>query len=396
MKKIVLTFLFGLFVVLAFNYKKIQNLHTVITLFDEDKIVHNFSHMHESMFSIELDSDVPAIALPKNIKPIVDKYRWENQEKSIEDYLASTTTTSLLVLHNGEIVHEQYRLGTQAMDTRISWSMSKSFLSALFGIAVDNQLIDLNKTVTDYVPELVDSAYKEVPLIDVLNMASGVEFNEDYLDFDSDINRMGRSLGLGKSMDKFAGSLKTQEQKPGTHRYYVSIDTHVLGMVLRKATGKNIKELFEKQLWSKLSPEGKAYFLTDSYETAFVLGGLNLTTRDYAKFGELFRNKGQWNGKSVIPESWVIRSTANNAPLPANTSIDTFGYGYQWWVPENSDGEFFAGGIYGQFIYVNPKKNVVIVKTSAHREFRDDGNAGRDVKHETIEMFRAITEGLSH
>ena len=379
---------------LAFNYKKILNLHTVITLFDEDKIVQNFSHMHESMFNTELESGVAPVALPENKKNISETYKWQGRDKSLEDYLVRTNTTSLLVLHNGEIVHEQYRLGTTQSDTRISWSMAKSYLSALFGIAVENGLIDLNKTVTDYVPELVDSAYNNVPIVDVLNMASGVAFNEDYLDFNSDINKMGRALGLGSSMDKFAGTLKTQQRKPGTHRHYVSIDTHVLGMILRSATGKSIEELIETQLWAKLKPEGKSYYLTDGYGKAFVLGGLNITTRDYARFGEMFRNKGVFNGEQVVPANWVALSTANNAPSPPNTKIDTFGYGYQWWVPQNADEEFFAGGIYGQFIYVNPKQKVVIVKTSAHREFQDDGNGGREVKHETIELFRAIANSL--
>ena len=394
-KKIILGSLLVILIAAAFNYKKILNLHTVITLFDEDKIVHNFSHMHESMFSVELISNAEPVVLPEAKNPIKKTYVWQGEQKEIEDYLSQTNTTSLLVLQNGKLVHEDYRLGTQQMDTRISWSMAKSYLSALFGIAVEDGLIDLNKTVTDYVPELKDSAYNNVPIMAVLNMASGVAFNEDYLDFNSDINKMGRALGLGSSMDKFAGTLKTQERKPGANRHYVSIDTHVLGMILRSATGKSIKELFESQLWSKLAPEGKAYYLTDGFGKAFVLGGLNITTRDYAKFGELFRNKGAWNGEQVIPENWVLKSTQNNAPPPPDTKKDTFGYGYQWWVPQDADEEFYAGGIYGQFIYVNPKQKVVIVKTSAHREFQDDGNGGREVKHETIEMFRAITQGLS-
>ncbi len=393
-KKILLVLFAILILTIAVNYKKILNLHTVITLFNEDKIVHNFSHMHESMFSVQLESGVSPVELPENKKTIAQTYLLKGQEKSVSDYLTKTSTTSLLVLHKGEIVHEEYRLGTQAMDTRISWSMAKSYLSALFGIAVEQGLIDQNKTVTDYVPELSNSAYNNVPITNVLNMASGVAFNEDYLDFNSDINKMGRTLGLGSSMDKFAGTLKNQERKPGTHRHYVSIDTHVLGMILRSATGKSVKELIETQLWSKLKPEGSSYYLTDGYGKAFVLGGLTITTRDYAKFGEMFRNKGVYLGEQIVPASWVAKSTANNAPPPPNTKIDTFGYGYQWWVPENAEGEFFAGGIYGQFIYVNPRQKVVIVKTSAHREFQDDGNGGREVKHETMQMFRAIANSL--
>ena len=381
-------------VALAFNYKKVVNLYAVVTLFDEDKIIYNFSNMHEAMFNVELQSGVAPRVFNKTPKTISKTYISKGTTKSVDDYLTKTSTTSLLVLQNGEIVHEQYRLGTTAQDTRISWSMAKSYLSALFGIAVEKGLIDLKKTVTDYVPELSESAYNKVPIVDVLNMASGVAFNEDYLDFNSDINRMGRTLGLGNSMDKFAASLKTQERKPGLHRHYVSIDTHVLGMILRKATGKSVKELIEKELWAKLKPEGKSYYLTDAYGTAFVLGGLNLTTRDYAKFGELFRNQGKVGDEQVVPAAWVARSTSNNAPLPPDPKLDTFGYGYQWWVPPNADEEFFAIGIYGQYIYVNRKLNTVIVKTSAHREFQDDPTGGLDTKLETIEMCRGIARAL--
>jgi len=182
-KKIISILLIILVLAVAFNHKKIKNLHTVVTLFDEDKIVHNFSHLHESMFSQKLISSAPSIELPKRNQSITDNYRWKQQSKSVEDYLTKTNTTSLLVLHDGVIVHEDYRLGTQQADARVSWSMSKSFLSALFGIAVEKGQVDLNKAVTDYVPELIDSAYKDVPLVNVLNMASGVAFNEDYLDF---------------------------------------------------------------------------------------------------------------------------------------------------------------------------------------------------------------------
>jgi len=392
-KKILIAVVLLALVFVAFNYQKIKNLRAVITMFNQDKIVHNFSHMRDSMFSIDIERGTKAKPLPSALEAFPDiNYLWRNQTKPVKAWLDETDTTSLLVLRDGVIVHEEYRLNTQPMDQRISWSMAKSFLSALFGIAVHEGLIkNLDDAVSDYVPELKESAYNNVPIRHVLNMASGVGFDEDYLAFNSDINKMGRVLGLGGSMDKFTKNMQDVARASGTNRHYVSIDTHVLGMVLRKVTNKPIKEYFEQKLWSYLNAEGDAYYLTDGHGVAFVLGGLNLTTRDYARFGELFRNKGVWNGKQIVPASWVAESTVNSAPPPL-VKEDTFGYGYQWWIPENSEGEYFAGGIYGQFIYVNPKNKTVIVKTSADREFRNDGVSGRDVKHETVQMFRAITE----
>ncbi|NNC97387.1 MAG: serine hydrolase [Gammaproteobacteria bacterium] len=391
-------FLLLVAILAAFNHKKITNLVHVLNLFDEGPIVQNFSHMRKAFYFDEIPASGGKHTWPVSQNPVElpELYSWQGKNKSVSAYLDETRTTSLLVIKNGEIVYEDYRLGTGQNDHRISWSMAKSFLSAMFGVAVDEGKIkSLDDPVTAYVPELSVSAYNNVPIRDVLYMASGVEFDEDYLDFHSDINKMGRILALGGSMDKFAIKMQEVARPSGQNRQYVSIDTHVLGMVLRNATKQSNKEYLIEKLWNKLGSERDAYYLTDGNGIAFVLGGLNMTTRDYARFGELFRLQGQWQGEQIIPKEWVSESTANSAPPPVDPVNDTFGYGYQWWVPQNANGDFFAGGIYGQFIYVNPKLHTVIVKTSAHRGFRNDGNFGRDVKHETIEMFRAIANSLN-
>ena len=138
----------------------------------------------------------------------------------------------------------------------------------------------------------------------------------------------------------------------------------------------------------------KFYYLTDGYGVAFALGGLNVRTRDYARFGQMMLDYGQFNGRQIIPSDWVRESTKASAP-PASDKADRMGYGFQWWVPVNADDEFYAIGIYGQYIYVNRPARVVIVKTSAHRDFDNDGVGGSLVEEETMEMFRAIAAGLS-
>lgn len=397
MKKILLGLFLVLLVLLTTQYERIKNIYHVQTLFDADKIVHNFSNMDAVMYHKKLPrsqgthhwSVAQSISLPKT-------YLWQGDEKSVRAWLDTTDTTSLLIVKDGKIIFEEYLKGTSENDKRISWSMAKSYLSALFGIAVNEGLIDLNKTVTDYLPEFQNTAYNKVPIIDVLNMASGVEFDEDYLKFSSDINKMGRVLALGGSMDEFAQTLEVRAREPGTNRYYVSIDTHVLAMILRKVTGKDLHTYFQTELWNKLGSEQDVYYLTDGHGVAFALGGLNMTTRDYARFGQLFLQKGKWQGEQIVPAKWVEQSTVDTAPTPLKSS--SFGYGYQWWVPQASAEkgfhDFTAGGIYGQFIYVNPKYNVVIVKTSAHRGFRDDGQQGDLIKAETMEMFRSIAASL--
>lgn len=379
----------------VWNRERLVRLYHVTSLFDAENIVGNFSHMADVFFSAPIPRSGEPQPWPVALAPMPETYVWQGETKSLADRLAATSATSLLVVRDGTIVAEDYYLGTAREDRRISWSMAKSFLSALFGIAVgEGKIASLDARVTDYVPELQGGAYDGATIRNVLNMASGIRFNEDYLDFNSDINRMGRVLALGKSMNAFAAELKEKEREPGTARQYVSIDTHVLGMVLSAATGRNVIDYFAEKLWSKLGPEGDAYYLTDGYGVPFVLGGLNMETRDYARLGQLYLDGGRWHGVEVVPEDWVRQSVAPSAP-PVSNPNDVFGYGYQWWVPVDADGEFYAVGIYGQYIYVNPKARIVVVQTAADRNFRADGHDGHIVKQETIAMFRAIAEHYS-
>lgn len=380
------------------SWPRLANLFNVVTMFGEDKIVANFSNMREVLYHVDIagSSNPQPWPLAERELELPRSFAWHGKAQSLPAFLDRTATTSLLVVQDGKIMFEDYRLGTEQADLRISWSMAKSFLSALFGIAVHEGAIrSLEQPVTDYVPTLKDSAYDGVPIRHVLNMASGVEFDEDYLAFNSDINKMGRVLALGGSMDEFAKNLERRARAPGTQRQYVSIDTHVLAMVLRAATGLPLRDYFEEKLWSRLGSEGPAYYLTDGGGVAFALGGLNMMTRDYARFGELFRLRGNWRGEQVVPGEWVDESTMNSAPPTISTYRRELGYGYQWWVPPRADGEFFAVGIYGQYIYVNRKTGTVIVKTSADRNFRSDGRGGAKVIQQTIELFRVIARSAS-
>jgi CubicO group peptidase (beta-lactamase class C family) len=201
-------------------------------------------------------------------------------------------------------------------------------------------------------------------------MSSGVTFDEDYLDPSSDINKMGRVLALGRSMDAFTADLNETFQPAGSAWQYVSIDTHVLGMVLRGATGKSIPALLSEQIVAPLGLEASPYYVTDGYGTAFVLGGLNMRTRDYARFGQMVLQDGKYDGRQIVPADWLRQSTV---PL-AKTKSGAIQYGYQWWIPADAqEGEFMARGIYGQYIYIYRNTQTVIVLNGAHRGFRKEG-----------------------
>ena len=376
----------------------IIRLMNVNSLFEEENIVRNFSHMKDVFYfsPVPNKSIAPAEGeWPEAVAAMPDTYSFKGKSGNIATRLEDFKTTSILVLHKGEIKHEGYFLGTEKDDRRISWSMAKSVLSAMLGIAIsEGKIASLEDPVDKYVPALAKSAYKGVTIRNVLNMASGVKFNEDYLDYNSDIKRMGRVLALGGSMDEFAASITEREREAGKKRQYTSIDTHVLGMVLRQATGKSLMDYLAEKIWAKMGSGKDFYYLTDGHGVAFALGGLNMRTRDYARFGQLFLNKGKWGDEQIVPADWVAESTKVSAPH-SSIDDDQLQYGYQWWMPPAADEEFFAVGIYGQYIYINPKAKIVVVKTAANREFRADGEEGRSIKQENIAIFRAIAEHYS-
>lgn len=358
---------------------EIQRLLAVNSLFDEKNIVRNFSAMDQLFFHAPIPrGDGPVSPLPENPQAMPDLSAW----------VAERSLTGLVVLKNGELAYEAYYQGTGEHDKRISWSVAKSYLSALFGILVDEGVFpDLHAPVTDFAPELKGSAYDGASIRDVLQMSSGVRFDEDYLDSKSDINRMGRVLALGGSMDTFATKLKHRDATPGTVWQYVSIDTHVIGMVIRGATGRNVIDLLSEKLIQPLGVEAEPYYLTDGYGTAFVLGGLNMPTRDYARMGQMFLQNGYYNGRQIVSEAWVKESTSASA----HTAPGEIKYGYQWWIPADAeDGEFLARGIYGQYVYVNQPEGVVVAMNSADRQFREDGSF-----EQNLAMFRTITSALA-
>lgn len=359
---------------------EIARLMAVNSLFEPEHIVGNFSNMDAAFLHTPVPrGDRPVMPLPGGAPMTLPE--------GTEDWIETRAVTSLLVLHHGEVVHESYHLGTTPDDRRISWSMAKSFLSALMGVVVaEGDIASLDDPVTRYAPALKGSAYDGATIRNVLQMTSGVRFDEDYLDYDSDINRMGRVLALGGTMDGFAAGLQDRDTPPGETWQYVSIDTHVLGMIIRGATGRDIPGLLSEKIIAPLGLERDPYYITDGEDVAFVLGGLNLTTRDYARFGLMIEQMGQLDGKQVVPADWIAASTEPSAP----TARDRIGYGYQWWVPAGSEpGQFMARGIYGQYIYIDQGADTVIVVTAADRAFRDTG-----VNESNIAMFRRLVDAL--
>jgi len=361
--------------------EEVVRLSAVLSLFSEEKIVTNFSNMDDAFLSTALvQSDLSAEPLPQGPAATLPA--------GFNTWISDRNVTGLVILKDGQVVFEDYYQGTSDSDLRINWSISKSYLSALFGVVLaDGDIDSIDDPVTKYAPTLQATAYRDATIKDVLQMSSGVSFDEDYLAFFSDINKMGRVLALGGSMDSFALQQNTSFAGPGETWKYVSIDTHVVGMIIRGATGRSIPSLMTEKIITPMGLEANPYFLTDGYGVAFVLGGLNTTTRDNARFGQMIANGGAWKGQQIVPADWIDASTTASA----KTAPGAIGYGYQWWIPAGSeDGQFMARGIYGQYIYIDRIKNIVISMHSADRAFRAPG-----VHAQNEDMFRQIAEGLN-
>lgn len=370
-------------------FPKIKALNTTLTLFDEDKIVENFRSVAEFWPTRSLtQAKVPYVYNYGDPLNVPSSFAYNDQKLGTRQFLKDSWTTGLIVIQNDEIALEDYYLGNSAVTQNISWSMAKSFISALIGIAVnEGHIKSIEQSVDAYATSLGGSGYEGVSIKNVLQMSSGVAFNEDYGDFYSDINRWGRDFSLGNSQDAFAATLKN-DIEPGTVNHYVSINTHVLGMVLTQATGRSITDYMQEKLYNPLGMEHDGLWIIDGQGMEMALGGLNLTLRDFAKLGSLYLHDGTFNGQQIVPASWVADSRTMDQPhlLPGND----FGYGYQWWMVGGDSGEFMAMGVYGQYIYINPETNTVIVKNSANPFYNDTSYIpSSDFAH--LALFRALS-----
>lgn len=378
----------------AFLYRaQISRLIDAARIFDPDRIVHNFQHMDESFDSRAISHGDDVLEFSKGTYALPETFPHRGRSFETEPFLEQVKTTGLIILQDDTILFERYERDLTPAGNHIAWSVTKSFVSALFGIAVsEGHLDDLMQPVSEILPELEGSGYDGVPIKHVLQMSSGVRFNEDYGDRFSDINRMGPSMANGSLLD-FAATLE-RERESGTVQHYVSVDTQVLGEILVRVTGQDLATYATEKLWKPLGMEFDAYFLIDGTGKEWAFGGLNASLRDYARFGWLYSQGGRRGERQIVPAEWVKASVTPDAPhlVPEDEPGGKMGYGYQWWIPGGSQGEFTALGIYGQFVYVDPARRLVIAKNSVDADFQKDGFENGQI---TLALFRAIAEDLA-
>jgi len=363
----------------------------------------NFCRMHELVATTPMAPssrprnwpDGEPVSLPET-------FEFAGTRLSAAELLARTETAALLVVKDGAIRHESYALTGGPRVPWLSMSVAKSFISALVGIAIADGLVGgIEEPVSAYVPVEPGSAYDGVAIRSVLQMSSGARWNEDYSDPDSDVARMAAATsGLGGTSHESVVATMPPENPPDTVCRYNSADTLVLAVLLRHATGRSVADYMREKLVEPLGFGSPGYWIIDPAGVEMAYGGLNLTARDYAAFGELYRNNGARDGQQIVPADWVRDSTRSTAPhtapgQPVLTGMHLpQGYGYQWWLPEGDRGDFIAVGVYNQFIYVDPASGVTVVKLSANRGYGTAADMSADQDAECIEYLRAIARTL--
>ncbi len=363
-----------------------------ITLFWEDRRVENFRSMDQVFPYRRVAREGYVWGFGDDPRPLPESYRHLGEDRDLAGFLDRTVTTGLLVVHQGDIVHEEYRLGAAEISRFTSWSMAKSVLSALIGIAVEEgHIASIRDPIGRYVTDLSGSGYADVPIEDALTMSSGVAFDEDYDSFTSDVNMLFVDIAAGTPMAETIAGLE-RVREPGIYNDYISSDSIALGLVLEHATGMSADAYLASRLWGPMGAEAHAFWNTGRSGEVLPMCCLNATLRDYARFGRLYLEAGARDGTQIVPAAWVAASTNPTArhlqPGPNPASSWTFGYGYQWWIPEDPQGDFLAIGIWGQYLYIDPVRAVIIVKTSADPLFDDND-------HETVAAVRAIARAAA-
>lgn len=310
--------------------------------------------------SVTIENSNNPYLIPKRIdKELFSKLEFEREGEAINDFtklLALTKTNALIVIQNDTIIYENYLNGRNRESLCKTFSVSKSILSILIGIAIDEGHIkSINDPLKKYINDFRNEELGEITIKQCLNQTTGIKYNNK-MSFFSDKAKFYYPTNVRKLIKGIE-----LENEPGTNWSTDEYSILLLGVVLENATGESISNFLEQRIWKKIGMEYPATFSVDSKEHKFehVADGLNATAIDFAKIGMLLLKKGQWNNKQIIPEEWLSESVSLNE----SSKTDRYGlsFKYLWWI-KRENGDFHAAGHFGQYIFVSPRSNMVIVR----------------------------------
>jgi CubicO group peptidase (beta-lactamase class C family) len=337
---------------------------------------------------------VARAAAPSSFKRAAEPevfYTFLGKRYTIADYLSRYPTTGLLLAKDDTIFFEHYQYARSDRDRLLSQSMAKTITAMLIGIAVaDGAIKSIDDEVAIYVAGLAGTEYGKTPIRALLHMSSGVDFKVSYNGQD-DVARLGRDLVGGKDPVVSVAQFNTRVAPPGTRFYYASVETEILGLILRAAIGKPVADYLSEKIWQPIGTESDASWTIDSTGQEVTYCCFNAVLRDYARFGRLLAHDGAWNGRQVVPRQWLIDGTTvrpSDAYLAPGSATGYFGYGYQVWLLPGAERRFVLRGIRGQMIFIDPATKVVMVHTAVSPDVFDPAAA------ETVALWTAVVNQL--
>lgn len=326
---------------------------------------------------------------------------WAGSRRSAEAALEETHTDGFMVLKDGEVVAERL-INQAAADRHIVFSVSKSITAVLVGILVKEGMLDPDSHVSRYVPEVAGSAYADATVRNVLDMAVSIRFVEDYLDPLGDVARYRAAMGWNPpgaiasadGINAFVSGLPKAEHPHGHRFHYVSPNTDLLGWIIERAANQSFASLLSRLVWQPMGMAQDAFVTVDRHGAPRTAGGICVSLGDLARFGEMMRNKGRFNGQRIVPEEWIndILLEGDPAQWSRGEMVNLFPegrYRSKWYVPEPSSNVLCAIGIHGQWIYIDYEAGMVAVKQSSQPVPADEA-----LDHLTYAMFQAIADEL--
>jgi CubicO group peptidase (beta-lactamase class C family) len=324
----------------------------------------------------------PVAPLPVALRADIDGVRFTplgmDRTMTWRQSLDANYTDGIVVLHRGRIVYERYFGVLKPEGEHGAMSVTKTFVGTLAAMLVAEGTLDASKRVDHYVPELAASAFGSATLRQVMDMTTGIKFSEDYADPNAEVWAHGAAGNPLPKPKDYSGPRSyyefLQTVKPeGVHGeafHYRTANTDALGWILARVTGRSVAQLLSERIWSPMGAEKDAYMSVDSIGTPFAGGGLSTGLRDLARFGEMIRNNGTFNGRQIVPQMAVadIRRGGSQADFAkaGYKLLPGWSYRNMWWITHNEHGAFAARGVHGQTVYIDPKAEMVIARFASH------------------------------
>ena len=366
-----------------------QNLNNflspkTILFWNTEEKLYGFKNMEKILPTRLIEKSDSPYPLTYELKDLDNlTYNYKGKKYTIADYIQAFKVAGLIVIRDGKILYESYDFGNNEKSRWVSFSVTKSVTSMLLGAAIkDKHISSVKDPIVTYLPQLRDSHYGNVSIEQVLHMSSGVNWDEDYSDPTSDVS-LASALNSTKLYDYLSKLGASSE--PGNKFNYNTAESNLIGDLVRSAVGNNLSKYLEQKIWKPFGMEFDAYWVLD-YDYNLELGGccINATLRDYARIGIFALNNGNLkNNINVLPDNWMKQSTTSSPNLEY--------YGYQWWLDGSDYRSFYADGIFGQFIWIDPASKTIVAMHSA----RDDADVDQYVGGHRLNFMISLLKEIN-